>query len=202
MDLSTEIRFLKGVGEKRAQQLNRLGVYCLCDLLYLFPRRYIDFEHPYEISLAPFDEPCAVKATVLQSKGGVRIKGGRTMFKVLCADETARLELTFFNSEYTVKQLEIGEEYIFYGKIGGSMVNRQMTSPIFIPASSPLTRRAVYPLTAGLSAKMISNMMASAFNAVQEIPDFMPREILSANSLPDLYTALKNIHFPKNNSDL
>ena len=40
------------------------------------------------------------------------------MFKVLCADETARLELTYFNSEYTVNQLEIGEEYIFYGKIG------------------------------------------------------------------------------------
>ena len=200
--LQQDIRYLKGVGEKRAVQLNRLGVFTVSDLLYLLPRRYIDYSQPYQLAYAPFDEACAVKATVLQSKGGVRIKGGRTMFKVLCADETARLELTFFNSEYTVKQLEIGEEYIFYGKIGGSMVNRQMVSPIFIPASSPLTRRAVYPLTAGLSAKMISNMMASAFNAVQEIPDFMPRGILSANNLPDLYTALKNIHFPKNNSDL
>ena len=200
--LQQDIRYLKGVGEKRAVQLNRLGVFTVSDLLYLLPRRYIDYSQPYQLAYAPFDEACAVKATVLQSKGGVRIKGGRTMFKVLCADETARLELTFFNSEYTVKQLEIGEEYIFYGKIGGSMVNRQMVSPIFIPASSPLTRRAVYPLTAGLSAKMISNMMASAFNALQEIPDFMPRGILSANNLPDLYTALKNIHFPKNNSDL
>ena len=200
--LQQDIRYLKGVGEKRAVQLNRLGVFTVSDLLYLLPRRYIDYSDPYQLAYAPYDEACAVKATVLQSKGGVRIKGGRTMFKVLCADETARLELTFFNSEYTVKQLEIGEEYIFYGKIGGSMVNRQMTSPVFIPADSPLTRRAVYPLTAGLSTKMISNMMASAFNAVQDIPDFMPREILEENNLPDLYTSLKNIHFPKNNTDL
>ena len=200
--LQQDIRYLKGVGEKRAVQLNRLGVFTLGDLLYLLPRRYIDYSDPYQLAYAPYDEACAVKATVLQSKGGVRIKGGRTMFKVLCADETARLELTYFNSEYTVNQLEVGREYIFYGKIGGSMVNRQMVSPIFIPADSPLTRRAVYPLTAGLSAKMISNMMASAFNVVQNIPDFMPREILAENNLPDLYTALKDIHFPKNNRDL
>ena len=200
--LQQDIRYLKGVGEKRAVQLNRLGVFTVSDLLYLLPRRYIDYSDPYQLAYAPYDEACAVKATVLQSKGGVRIKGGRTMFKVLCADETARLELTFFNSEYTVKQLEIGEEYIFYGKIGGSMVNRQMTSPIFIPADSPLTRRAVYPLTAGLSAKMVSNMIASAFDKIDTVPDFMPAEILAENNLPDLYTALKNIHFPKNNTDL
>ena len=200
--LQQDIRYLKGVGEKRAVQLNRLGVFTVNDLLYLLPRRYIDYSDPYPLAYAPFDEACAVKAVVLQSKGGVRIRGGRTMFKVLCADDTARLEITFFNSEYTVKQLEIGEEYIFYGKLGGSMLNRQMTTPVFIPADSPLTRRAVYPLTAGLSAKMVSNMMAAAFERIDTIPDFMPRDILAENSLPDLYTALKNIHFPKNNEDL
>ncbi|MBQ7902987.1 MAG: ATP-dependent DNA helicase RecG [Oscillospiraceae bacterium] len=200
--LQQDIRYLKGVGEKRAVQLNRLGVFTVNDLLYLLPRRYIDYSDPYPLAYAPFDEACAVKAVVLQSKGGVRIRGGRTMFKVLCADDTARLEITFFNSEYTVKQLEVGQEYIFYGKVGGSMLNRQMTTPVFIPADSPLTRRAVYPLTAGLSAKMVSNMMAAAFERIDTIPDFMPRDILAENNLPDLYTALKNIHFPKNNEDL
>ena len=141
--LQQDIRYLKGVGEKRAVQLNKLGVFTVSDLLYLLPRRYIDYSDPYQVAYAPYDEPCAVKATVLQTGSGVRIKGGRTIFRVLCADDTARLELTFFNSEYTVQQLEVGEEYIFWGKVGGSMVNRQMTTPQFIPASSPLTRRAV-----------------------------------------------------------
>jgi len=200
--LQQEIKYLKGVGEKRALQLNRLGVYNIGDLLYLLPRRYVDYSDPYQLAYAPFDENCAVKATVLQKSGGVKIRGGRVMFRVLCADDTARLELTFFNSEYTVKQLEEGNEYIFYGKVGGSMLKRQMTSPIFIPADAPLTRRAVYPLTAGLSAKTVSNIMASAFNAVKEIEDFMPRKILAANNLPDLYTALKDIHFPMDNRAL
>ena len=200
--LQQDIRYLKGVGEKRAVQLNRLGVFTVGDLLYLLPRRYIDYSDPYQVAYAPYDEPCAVKATVLQAGSGVRIKGGRTIFRVLCADDTARLELTFFNSEYTVKQLEVGEEYIFYGKVGGSMVNRQMLTPIFIPADSPLTQRAVYPLTAGLSAKMISNMLVSAFNNIDHIPDHIPRDILKENKLPDIYTALRNIHFPANNGQL
>lgn len=200
--LQQDIRYLKGVGEKRAVQLNRLGVFTVSDLLYLLPRRYIDYSDPYQVAYAPYDERCAVKATVLQAGSGVRIKGGRTIFRVLCADDTARLELTFFNSEYTVKQLEIGEEYIFYGKVGGSMVNRQMLTPIFIPADSPLTQRAVYPLTAGLSAKMISNMLVSAFNNIDHIPDHIPQDILRESKLPDIYTALRNIHFPANNGQL
>ncbi len=200
--LNRDIQYLKGVGEKRAQQLHKLGVYTVNDLLYLLPRRYVDYSSPYPVAHAPFDEACAVKATVLQTGIGVRIKGGRTIFKVICADDTARLELVFFNSEYTVKQLEAGRDYIFYGKVGGNMLTRQMTTPAFIPADSPLTRRPVYPLTAGLSAKVISNIVANAFNLLEGIPDFMPRDILAENNLPNLYSALKGIHFPQNNRQL
>lgn len=200
--LNKDIRYLKGVGEKRALQLNKLGVFNLNDLLYLLPRRYVDYSAPYPVAFAPFDENCAVKATVLSALGGVRVKGGRTLFKVICADDTARLELVFFNSEYTVKQLKEGEEYIFWGKAGGNMLTRQMISPRFIPANSPLKHQAVYPLTAGLSAKTVSNIIRGAFSRLDSYPDFMPKEILEKNNLPDLYTALKNIHFPSNDFDL
>lgn len=194
--LTQDVRFLKGVGEKRAAMLAKLGVHTVSDLIYLLPRRYVDYSKPYSLSEAPFDEPCAVKATVLSKTGGVRIRGGRVLFKVMCSDGPTRLELTYFNSEYTVKSLTEGEEYIFYGKVGGNMLTRQMASPVFIPASSPLKSRPVYPLTAGLSAKVISSMIASAFEKIDSIDDFMPGEILKKNRLPDLYTALKDIHFP------
>lgn len=200
--LDNDIQYLKGVGEKRSLKFNKLGVYTVRDLLYLFPRRYTDYSDPFQVAFAPFDEPCPVKATVLMVGNGVRISGGRTLFKVICADDSARLELIFFNSEYTVKQLIEGKEYIFYGKVGGNMLNRQMTAPSFIPANSPLTKLPVYPLTAGLSEKVISNIMKNAFERINGIEDHMPREILEENSLCDLYTALKNIHFPKNNRDL
>ena len=202
MDLNTEIRFLKGVGEKRAQQLNRLGVYSVCDLLYFFPRRYIDYENPYEVSFAPFDEMCVVKATVLKVAPGVRIKGGRTMFKVFCADDTAKLNLVFFNSEYTVKKLEVGEDYLFYGKVGGNMLTREMISPLFIPAGTKIKQQPVYPLTQGINSNFISKLTAQAFEQLGEIPEFLPDEIIKKYSLPCLDYALRNIHFGKNAADI
>ena len=202
MDLNSEIRFLKGVGEKRAQQLNRLGVYCLRDLLYLFPRRYIDYSSPCEISLAPYDEPCVVKATVLKVSGGVRIKGGRTLFKVMCADDSARLELVFFNSEYTVKKLQVGCDYLFYGRVGGNMLTREMSSPIFIPADEASTQQPVYPLTQGISSAMISKFVAAAFDSIDCIEEFLPREIIENYDLPDLDLALRNIHFGRDKRDI
>ena len=200
--LNREIRFLKGVGEKRAQQLNRLGVYSVCDLLYFFPRKYIDYENPNEIALAPFDEMCVVKATVLSVSGGVRIKGGRTLFKVVCADDHTRLNLTFFNSEYTVKKLVVGEDYLFYGKVGGNMLTREMLSPLFIPADTKIKQQPVYPLTQGINSNFISKLVGEVFAQVDEIPDFMPPEIIEKYNLPSLSFALKNIHFGKNSADV
>ena len=202
MDLNTEIRFLKGVGEKRAQQLNRLGVYSVCDLLYLFPRRYIDYENPYEISLAPYDTPCVVKATVLTIANGVRIKGGRTLYKVVCADNTARLNLVFFNSEYTVKKLQIGEDYLFYGKVGGNMLTREMTSPLFIPADTAIKQQPVYPMTQGINSNFLSKLTAQVFEQIGEIKDFLPPQIISEFELPSLDFALKNIHFGRNAAEI
>ena len=200
--LNREIRFLKGVGEKRAQQLNRLGVYSVCDLLYFFPRKYIDYENPSEIALAPFDEMCVVKATVLSVSGGVRIKGGRTLFKVVCADDHTRLNLTFFNSEYTVKKLVVGEDFLFYGKVGGNMLTREMLSPLFIPADTKIKQQPVYPLTQGINSNFISKLVGEVFAQVDEIPDFMPPEIIEKYNLPSLSFALKNIHFGKNSADV
>ena len=62
--LSTNIQYLKGVGEKRARLYARLGITTIGDLLDHYPRDYIDFSHPSSITGAPYDRPCAVRAKV------------------------------------------------------------------------------------------------------------------------------------------
>lgn len=62
--LSTNIQYLKGVGEKRARLYARLGIATIGDLLEHYPRDYIDFSHPSSIISAPYDEPCAIRARV------------------------------------------------------------------------------------------------------------------------------------------
>ena len=53
-----DIRYLKGVGEKRAAQLTRLGIRTVDDLLGFYPRDYVDYSHPYPVAGAPYDEMC------------------------------------------------------------------------------------------------------------------------------------------------
>lgn len=201
MKFSDSVATVKGVGEKRKKQLNKLDVYTVEDLLYLFPRRYVDFSSAYEISAAPFDTPCCVKATVLSVSPGVRVKGGKIIFKVICADNTARLTLTYFNSEYTIKKLIIGKDYIFYGKVSGNFLNREMLSPVFISADTPVKMQSVYPLTQGISSQIISNYIHQVLEEIKYIPDFLPDFIVKQFNLPSLDFAIRNIHFAKNPQD-
>lgn len=200
--LDREIRFLKGVGEKRAQQLNKLGVYTIYDLFYFFPKKYVDFSSPCEIAFAPYDDASVVKATVLSKNNGVRINGGKTLFKVICADETSKLNLTFFNAEYTVKRLDVGKEYLFYGKFSGSMLCREISSPSFILAQGAVKLQPVYPLTAGLSSNILAKYIACALRDLELFFDFMPQDILEQYNLPSLDFALRHIHIATDNTSL
>lgn len=140
--LKQDVRYLKGVGEKRRRQLYKLDVHTVEDLLYLLPRRYTDYSDPYQIAYAPYDEPAAVLATVLEIGNGIRVRGGRVIYRVLCRDETARLTITFFNSEYTVKQLHPGEDYIFYGQ-GRGQYDKQTDVLAYIHKSGCTCKKTV-----------------------------------------------------------
>ncbi len=200
--LKQNIRFLKGVGEKRAELFYKLGVVSVGDLLNFYPRRYIDYSDYTDIFSSGFDEVCVIKAMVLKKAPAVRLSNNRTLFKVVCGDETGDLQLTFFNSEYTVNRLEIGKEYLFYGKVSGNFKTKQMLSPSFINANSVITQEPIYPLTKGLSNKIIQNAIKSALSLVCDLPDFIDESILKKYNFPSFYTAVKNIHFASSNKDL
>ena len=64
MDKNTNIQYLKGVGEKRAKILNKLGIFTVGDLLRFYPRDYMDWSKISSIAAAPFDTNCCVRAIV------------------------------------------------------------------------------------------------------------------------------------------
>ena len=93
--LSTNIQYLKGVGENRARLYARLGIATIGDLLEHYPRDYIDFSHPSSIISAPYDEPCAIRARVAAKSAEQRIRKGLSLFKVLVTDGRNDLMITF-----------------------------------------------------------------------------------------------------------
>ena len=203
VSLSTNIQFLKGVGEQRAKRYARLGVQTIGDLLEYYPRDYIDCSHPSAILSAPYDQPCAIRARVAAKSGEQRIRKGLSLFKVLVTDGQSDLLITFFNAKFTVASLKEEETYLFYGRVAGRIGRREMASPQIFPDDPSLPFSPVYPLTEGLSSKIIAANVRQALSLIPaQQADPLPRQIRETNRLYARREALEQIHFPSNAQSL
>ena len=101
--INDSVQYLKGVGPAFAKKFEKLGIYTIRDLLLCYPRKYIDYTQPYTVVSAPYDTDCCVRATVLQKEPPRRITGGRVMSRVLAADDSGILSLTWFNAAYAAE---------------------------------------------------------------------------------------------------
>lgn len=197
LELQTDIRYLKGVGESRAALYQKLGIETVEDLLYHIPRRYIDLTRPTPLAAAVPGQKCAVRALLAAKGREQRIRRGLSLFKLTAVDGPVTLHITFFNAKYTVEALREGEEYIFYGTVTGGFYSRQMDSPQVFRPEKAGTLLPVYSLTQGLSNKMVSRQVTEALNRVEQLPD-----PLEGSGLPQQYgllsysQALLAVHFP------
>lgn len=96
---------------------------------------------------------------------------GLSVFRLTAVDGPVTLHITFFNAKYTVDSLREGEEYLFYGTLTGGFYARQMDSPQVFRPEEAGTLLPVYPLTQGLSNKMVSRQVTEALHRVEQLPD-------------------------------
>ena len=194
----TPVQYLKGVGPKLAQRFEKLGIRTLADLLEHYPRRYLDFTHPYPPSEAPAGVECVVQAELLSKQGGRYVAGGRRVEKATAGDDIATLELTWFNNPYTIQKLEIGQEYFFEGEVTGGLLRRQMVNPQVRTAAqveaAPLT--AIYPQTEGLNSSAIGRCVAQLLPHAELLGEPLSPALLEKYRLPGKAQAVRDIHLP------
>ena len=130
--INDSVQYLKGVGPAFAKKFEKLGIVTIRDLLLCYPRKYIDYTQPYTVVSAPYDMDCCVRATVLQKEPPRRITGGRVMNRVLAADDSGILSMTWFNASYAANNLVVGETYYFEGRIGGTLTRREISHPLVL----------------------------------------------------------------------
>ena len=196
MRLTDHVELLRGVGPQRAAQLKKLGILTLEDLLSHYPRGYLDLSDPQPIVKAPFFQTCAIRARVEHKYNGIRLASGRTLFKVLAADDTGGIELRFFNAKFTVEQLKVGEEYLFYGKAEGTLTSAVMTAPLVYPVGRYPAFQPIYSLTSGLSNKALSNLIQQALGLGVVPEERIPPQIRERYCLEGIETAIHAIHRP------
>lgn len=191
----TDIRYLKGVGEKRAELLYKKGIDTVGALLRFYPRAYLDWQSITPIAEAEAFTDVCVKAKIITPVEEQKTRRGITLYKFAAEDESGMLEVTLFNRKYLAESLRVGREYLFYGKLGAGITVRQMSSPEIKPSEYGGIE-PIYPATAGLTSKTTEGLMKTALTCGIEMPDIIPQGIRERNSLCNFGAALKSIHFP------
>ncbi len=199
MTRNTPIRELKGVGEKRAGLYNKIGINTFGDLVFHFPRRYIDYSETVPVSAAQIGEHAVIKAMVIKKNGAARIRQGLVLYKVFAEDENGdRISIVFYNNRFASEALSVGEEYFFSGKISGNLTRKEINSPTFLKTSEKNLLRPVYPLTEGLTSAMVTTNISEILDRADDgfFADPLPDGIRLEYSLSTLEYALRSIHFP------
>ena len=209
--IDNDIKFLSGVGEKRANLLKKeLGISTMRDLLYYFPFRYIDRSRIYKISEITSESPAYIQLRV-RVEGYSRFgEGRRKRLVAYVADGTGTAELIWFSGiNWMEKRLEIGREYIVFGRPGFfnnelSIVHPELESVGTVRTRPGSGMQGVYSTTEILSSNQLGSrgiyhLVCNLWEAAEKhITETLPEEIMLANGLIGLKEALHNIHFPQN----
>lgn len=200
MMLQDKITVLKGIGAAKAKLFEKVGVATIQDLLGYYPRGYEDRTKTVPIFEAFESQTVCIKATVFSAVSERRINKTLSLYTAELADESGRLQATWFNNKYIKNSIKKGETYIFYGRIRRVGAHKCIENPIFERTDKQqlVTGKIVplYPLTEGLTQKNVQSAMAQAFDAVDEVEESLPRSLRTAYTLAPLQQAIKNIHFP------
>ncbi len=203
-DRNRPLRFLKGVGEKRAALFARLGIHTVGDLIGYYPARYEDWSQLVPIAAAPIGEPCCVRATLLAKPVEHRIRKGLTLYKFTVSDGLSGMHVTLFNNKYLAASLKVGEPYLLFGTVEQQYHRFEMSSPAIAPAVGGERIRPIYRQTAGLNSAAIERAVKAAFELVGTPldADALPADIREHHGLISRSDALQNIHFPASSDAL
>lgn len=211
--LSTDIKYLPGIGPKRAELLaQEIGVHTFRDMLYYFPFRWIDKSKVYPISsLAAENSYVQIRGRIISAS---MVNGKKRRFVAIMEDATGRIELVFFSGlKWVAEKIKTGEEYIAFGRVSDfngyiNMVHPELSSPGAVSELGNCPMTGIYSMTEkmksgwfGIKAivKIEHTLLEKTLPFIQET---LPEDILKRKGLCSLQYALKNIHFPESSEAL
>lgn len=199
LTLQSPLTDLPGVGKVRAEAFARLGVFCVRDLLYHFPRAYENRGDIRPVSSATDGASHALLLIVGTEPRTARLRRGMNITKFQAFDESGTVEISFFNQPYCRSIFTVGSEFRFYGKLTPGKKRATMINPAYekVEGDTPLPEmNPRYPLTEGLSGKTIASAVEAALPALATVKDFLPEDIRQRHALPSLATAIRTLHTP------
>ena len=203
--LETPIQYIKGVGPRRAQVLESLNIYTIKDLLYYFPRKYLDRTSIHLIGSIKTDMEVNIVGRV-KSVNLRKMKRGSFLTATL-ADHTGSVRLMWFNgSDYIYQSLKAGDLIAVHGKVADYKGNVQIVHPEYDKLNANEISLStgfvipVYPLTedlkkSGLDNRNLRKIIYLALDSLSKIEDHFDKKQQEDFKVCSLDSALRNIHF-------
>lgn len=202
LKLKSPVQYIKGIGPKRSSYFKKISVETVNDLLFLVPRRYVDYSTMRQISDLMIND----EATILGNIRVVDVQRTRNrgqLVKVLIADDSDSITLKWFNRPDLKKRFKTGDTLLVSGKVT-FFYGRQLVNPIYEIINEQETDKTkgtvlpIYPLTEGLGLWDIKRAVKICIDeCLNDIEETLPKVLISQNELMPLSEAIVNLHFPQ-----
>jgi ATP-dependent DNA helicase RecG len=202
--LDMAVKFLKGVGERRAEQLERLGIRTARDLLWHLPHRYVDASSVTPLARAEIGQEVACVGRVV-AKGVVPTRRGLRIFHAVLRDDSGVLECVWPGQAFLDRSIAVGQTLLVSGPVrfyhGRQLAPREYVVLSDADGDDPLAAGRVlpvYPATEGLSHKIIRSLIDRHLDALIALAeDPVPPAIRAEAGLAPLAEALRAVHRPE-----
>ena len=205
------LRYLKGVGPRVSEKLQKLGLKTQRDLLFHLPLRYEDRTFISPVGSLQPGQRCQIEAEVLHTGVHFRRQGrSRRVLVAKLADNTGvvAVRLFYFNANQQ-KLFEKGNWLRCFGEVRSAQGELEMIHPecelidSAQPAPLPQTLTPIYPTTEGLHQLSIKRILAQVIDKLQAdgLAETLPQAWLDKNDFPDIGSAMLRLHRPENKRD-
>lgn len=202
LNLSSNIKYIKGVGEKRAGLFGSLAIFDVDALIHFFPRKYEDWTKTKTVRELENGDVASIKATMITPVKEHMIRRGMTLYKCRFSDGESIINVTIFNNKYQAQALRVYEDYVLFGKIEKNLTSASMSSPKIERLDTGVRVHPVYPATGKLTSNAIAKVVKTALESLEEIPETLDKSVRDKYNLISLDRAIRQIHFPDSEEDM
>lgn len=193
------VSVIKGVGDKTAAAFSRLGVSTVGDLLRFYPRTYVTYKEPVDISAVRVGERQSVRVFI-SSRPEIKKLRGLTLVVVYAKDYSGTIKLTWFNCPFLRNYFHLGQELVFVGDVSYKNGMMTMSHPEYYTpdkyAGLGASLQPIYTVTAGITTKAVRKAVCGAMEAAGELRDYLPEDICDRYGIMKIGEAVRSIHFP------
>ena len=201
-ELTDNVMYVKGVGPRRAAALEKLNIFTKYDLLTHYPRTYENHTELTDIADIVPGETVLIVGTVSDIDSR-EIRNNLTIINATLEDDTDEIQLTWFNQTWLLKKVRNGTRLLVIGKAkydrwSGLSMSQIQSFTILEPDEEPeLGITPIYPSTTTISQQVFRTAVKNLLSSMPPIKEILPQELLKAQRLIPLDTAMREIHFPR-----